>query len=212
MKKYFLLGLLALFLTAAFTHGASAQTKKKKKPSKTDQYFDDSGFTNKLWYGGNFTLGFSGGNNQSYFAFGLTPMVGYKLIDDIVSVGPRAGFEYNNIRIQQYNGGPVYKVSPLSYSVGAFARVKPFQNFFGHFEYEYKNTDSTDPNRDGYIEIDPNGKIVTGRVPYNNVYVGIGYTSGGLWGYEILLLYNVNQPTYTVDSPFDIRFGITYKF
>jgi hypothetical protein len=213
MKKYLLFGLLALLFAAAFSQDAVAQSKKKKKKSsKTDEYFDDSGFANKLWYGGNFTLGFSGGNNQSYFAFGLAPMVGYKLINDLVSVGPRVGFEYNHIRVQEFGGGPVYKASPLSYSVGAFARIKPFQNFFGHFEYEYQSAESTDPDRDGFIEIDSQGKIVTDRVPFDNVYIGAGYNSGGLFGYEILLLYNVNQADNTIESPFDIRFGFTYKF
>lgn len=212
MKKFLLFGLLALVFTAAFTNDAYAQKKGKKKSSKTDEYFDDSGFANKLWYGGNFTLGFAGSNNQSQFAFGLAPMVGYKLVGDVISVGPRVGFEYNHIRVQASNGGPVYKASPLSYSAGAFARIKPFQNFFGHFEYEYQSAESTDPDRDGYIEVNQNGDIVTERQPFNNMYVGAGYNSGGLWAYEIMLLYNVNQPGNTVDSPFDIRFGLTYKF
>lgn len=213
MKKYLLFSLLALLFTACFSHDAFAQKKgKKKKSSKTDEYFDDSGFLNKLWYGGNVNLGFAGGNTQSVFAFGLSPMVGYKLVGDLISVGPRVGFEYNHIRVTACNNCPVFKTSPLSYSAGAFARVKPFDNFFGHFEYEHQSAESTDPDRDGYIEIDQNGEIITARQPFDNVYVGAGYNSGGLFGYEILLLYNVNQPGNTVDSPFDIRFGFTYKF
>jgi hypothetical protein len=211
MKKIMLFSLLALFFTAASTNEAMAQKKGKKKSSKTDEYFDDSGFKNKLWYGGSFTLGFAGGNTQSQFAFGLSPMVGYKLVNDLISVGPRLGFEYNHIRLQG-NGNTVYKASPLSYSVGAFARIKPFDNFFGHLEYEHQSAESTDPDRDGYIEVNSKGEIVTERQPYNNAYVGVGYNSGGLWAYEIMLLYNVNQPGNTVESPFDIRFGMTYKF
>jgi hypothetical protein len=208
-----LFSLLAMLFTVAFTNDAIAQKKGKKKSSKTDEYFDDSGFANKLWYGGSFTLGFAGGNNQSQFAFGLSPMIGYKLVNDIVSVGPRVGFEYNHIRVQAGNGGPVYKASPLSYSLGAFARVKPLQNFFGHFEYEHQSAESTDPDRDGFIDVDfQTGEIITERLPFNNVYIGAGYNSGGLWAYEIMLLYNVNQPDNVVDSPFDIRFGITHKF
>ncbi|MCB0521793.1 MAG: hypothetical protein H6577_08645 [Lewinellaceae bacterium] len=212
MKKYLLFGLLALVFTAAFTNDALAQKKgKKKKSSATDEYFDESGFVNKLWYGGSFTLGYSGTSSQSYFAFGLAPMVGYKLFNDIVSVGPRVGFEYNNVRLKYNN--KVYKANPLSYSVGAFARIKPFQNFFAHLEYEYQNADSTDPDEDGYIELDPQtDKILTTRVAYDNVYVGAGYNSGGNWAYEILILFNVNQPATTVASPFNIRFGFTHKF
>ncbi len=214
MKKIMLFSLLALFFTVAFSNDAFAQKKKtKKKSSKTDEYFDDSGFANKLWYGGSFLLGFAGSNNQSQFTFGLAPMIGYKLVNDLISVGPRVGFEYNNIRVQAGGGGPVYKASPLSYSVGAFARVKPFNNFFGHFEYEHQSAESTDPDGNGYIEVNPQtGKIITERVPFNNVYVGAGYNSGGLWAYEIMLLYNVNYPDNVVNSPFSIRFGITHKF
>lgn len=209
MKRITLLCFLAIAFVAAFTLDAHAQRGKKK--SSTDQYFDESGFVNKLWYGGGFNLGYAGGNTQSQFVFGLSPMVGYKVLDDIVSVGPRVGFEYNHIRVQDFSG-KIYKTSPLSYNLGIFSRIKAFPNFFAHFEYEYQNTESTDPNRNGYIEVDNNGNIITERVPYDNVYVGAGYTSGGLWGYEILLLYNVNQPNTTVESPFDIRIGITHKF
>lgn len=213
MKKFFLFSLLTILIATFMTVDADAQNRrKKKKSSKTDEYFDEGGFVNKLWYGGNFTLGFSGSNNQSVFAFGISPMVGYKVWDDIISVGPRVGFEYNNIRVSSCNNCPVYKTSPLSYSAGVFARVKPFPNFFGHFEYEYQNTESTDPDRDGFIEIDGNNNIITERVPYDNVYIGAGYHSGGLFGYEIMLLYNVNQPATSVENPFDIRFGFTYKF
>ena len=49
MKKILLLSVLACFLTIAFTNDAHAQ---RKKTSKTDEYFDESGdFVSKLWYG-----------------------------------------------------------------------------------------------------------------------------------------------------------------
>ena len=41
---------------------------------------------------------------------------------------------------------------------------------------------------------------------------GAGYNSGGLWGYEIMILYNANQPENTIDSPFEYRIGFTYKY
>ncbi|MCC6724118.1 MAG: hypothetical protein IT258_06370 [Saprospiraceae bacterium] len=212
MKKFLLFSFLALFFTVAFQHDAFAQKKGKKKSSKTDEYFDDSGFANKLWYGGNFNLGFAGGNTQSQFVFGLSPMVGYKLLNDVVSLGPRVGFELNKIKVSACVGCPVFKSSPISYNMGVFARVKPFQNFFGHVEYEYQNAESVDPDGDNQIEIDNKGNIITGRLSYNNVYVGAGYTSGGLWGYEFLVLYNVNQPAESFASPLIYRVGITHKF
>ncbi|MBI1228247.1 MAG: hypothetical protein GC192_23640 [Bacteroidetes bacterium] len=210
MKKILFFSLLALVFTAASTNDAYAQKKGKKKSSKTDEYFDDSGFANKLWYGGNFTLGYAGNTNQSQFTFGLAPMVGYKLVNDLISVGPRVGFEYNAIKLK--GNGTVYKASPLSYSVGAFARIKPFDNFFAHFEYEHQSAESTDPDGDGYIEVNSKGEIITDRLPYDNVYIGAGYNSGGLWAYEILLLYNATLPSNSFTSPLVLRFGLTYKF
>ena len=211
MKKILLFSLLALVFTAVFTNEAYAQKKGKKKSSKTDEYFNDSGFANHLWYGGNFTLGYAGGNRQSQFTFGLAPMVGYKFFNDIVSVGPRIGFEYNSFKFKDFNN-TVYKASPLSYSVGAFARIKPFQNFFAHFEYEHQNTESIDPDGDGNISINSKGDIITERLPFDNVYVGGGYNSGGLWAYEILVLYNATLPENSFASPLVLRFGLTYKF
>lgn len=203
MKKLLLFSLLTLIIACAFTDDAHAQRRgKKKKSSKTDEYFDESGFANKLWYGGGLILGLSGSNNESLFTFGLTPMVGYKIIDDIVSIGPRVGFEYNHYRIDL---GQVYKNSNLSYSLGVFSRIKAFPNFFAHLEYEYENTE--------FINGDiVNGRLATSRITYDNVYIGAGYNSGGLFGYEILLLYNVNAPENTAASPVDIRAGFTYKF
>ena len=207
MKKIFLFSLLTLLLAAAFTNDAHAQRRgKKKKSSKTDEYFDESGFANKLWYGGGLNLGFSGGNTSSLFSFGLSPMVGYRVLDDIISVGPRIGFQYNHYRVQDFSG-KVYKTSPLSYNLGLFSRIKAFPNFFAQLEYEYENAEFVDGT------IDPvTGELDTYRASFDNVYIGAGYNSGGLFGYEILLLYNVNAPDDTIDSPFDIRVGFTYKF
>lgn len=202
--------MLALFFTAAFTNEAYAQKKGKKKSSKTDEYFDDSGFANKLWYGGNFNIGFAGQGETSQFTFGLTPMVGYKLIDDWFSVGPRAGFTYNYVK-GRGTDGRIHSIKPLAFTMGAFARIKPFQNFFAHIEYENENTKGYYVDNFNRLVIE-NGEVATVKQSRNNMYVGIGYTSGSLWGYELLLLYNVNAPENTLELPFDFRFGITYKF
>ncbi|MBK8566197.1 MAG: hypothetical protein IPN76_23360 [Saprospiraceae bacterium] len=104
------------------------------------------------------------------------------------------------------------KRRPFRSSYGAFARIKPFQNFFAHFEYEHQSTESIDPDQDGRIVIGTDDKIVTGRIPYNNTYIGAGYNSGSLWAYELMILYNLNHPESSFASPFSLRFGLTYKF
>ncbi len=211
MKKFLLFSLLSLFFITAFNNDAYAQRrKKKKKSSKTDQYFDESGFVNKLWYGGSFVLGFSGSGGTNQFAVGVTPMVGYKIVDDIISVGPRAGITYTAIKGRGTDLA-IHKVNSASYILGAFTRVKVFQNFFTQFEYEYENTNATFIDQSGFLVVQ-NGEVLTARQVRDNVYIGAGYNSGGLWGYEILLLYNLNETDNTIDLPIDLRFGITYKF
>lgn len=199
--------MLSLFFISAFNNDAYAQRrKKKKKSSKTDQYFDESGFANKLWYGGGVNLGFTGGNNNSSFFFGLSPMVGYKVIDDIVSIGPRAGFQYNNFRVRDFSNS-VFKANTWAYNVGVFTRIKAFANFFGQLEYEFENIEFADGT------VDPvSNKLNTRRASFDNVYIGAGYNSGGLFGYEFMILYNANQPENTVNTPFEYRVGFTYKY
>lgn len=209
MKKFIWFFLLAMIFSAAATNDAYAQ-KRKKRSSKTDAYFDESGFANKLWYGGNFNLGFSGSGETSAFVFGLSPMVGYKIWKDVVSVGPRAGFTYTYIK-GRGTDGRIYKVNPTSWNMGAFARIKPLANLFAHFEYEYQNDKEVFVDQFGLLFVQ-NGEVVVDKVIRDNVYVGLGYTSGGLWAYEIMLLYNVNAPDSDLELPFDFRFGITYKF
>jgi hypothetical protein len=209
MKRTFLFGLMILGLTIVCQSGLYAQGGKKKT-SKNDEYFDDrGGFKHRLWYGGGFSLGFSGSGDcigcYSLFQLGLSPMVGYKLIGDL-SVGPRVSFLYNNIRVRVGNGN-VESVNPVSWSVGVFTRYKFLNFLFAHAEYGIEN-------RVNSIGIDFNDKVVFTRLQRNNAYLGLGYngSSGSLWGFEIALLYNLNLPNNDIESPFDIRAGVTYNF
>jgi len=207
MKKLFLFSFLTLFFAAGFSLDADAQNrkKKKKKSSKTDQYFDEGGFVNNLWYGGNFVLGFAGQGESSQFSIGVTPMVGYKLVDDIISAGPRIGVIYTRLKGRGTDGG-IYSVNLPSYSAGAFARVKPLPNFFAHLEYEYESTKRY--GTIGGLLLIENGEVFTANENRNNFYIGGGYNSGGLLGYEIMILYNVNEPENTIDLPIDFRVGL----
>ncbi len=209
MKKLIWLFLLVFACTTVFHHDAMAQ-KRKKRSSTTDRYFDEGGFANRLWYGGNFNLGFAGSGETNQFVFGLSPMVGYKILGDIVSAGPRAGFTYNYIK-GRGSDLAIHKVKPISWNLGIFARVKPITNLFAHFEYEYQNSKVVYIDQFGYLLVQ-NGEVVVDKEIRDNVYVGLGYTSGGLWAYEIMLLYNVNEPDDDLSLPFTFRFGITYKF
>ena len=60
--------------------------------------------------------------------------------------------------------------------------------------------------------MDNDGNVIKDRVGRFNPNVGVGYNSGGLVGYEIMLLFTLNQPANTLQQPFDIRIGFTYNF
>jgi hypothetical protein len=171
-------------------------TAKKKTTQKTADYFDESGgFKHRLWYGGNFILGLSSNSYGSSFAVGVTPMVGYKIIGGL-SVGPRLGVTYNS---QGFNGT---RITWTDYAAGAFARYKFLQTFFLHAEYGYSSKG---------IGIDQSSKIVKDN-RFSPAFGG-GYNSGGgLFGYEIALLYDPTLSNNAYVNPLDIRAGFTYKF
>ena len=161
MKKILNIGFMATFLLLLSYSDASAQRRKdkntenpepteqkddsqtpkptttpNKKSKKADDYFDESGgFKHRLWYGGNFNLGFSGGQGQSVFVIGVTPMVGYKIIGGL-SAGPRLGVTYTS-----YKGfdsrGYATSLGLTEFSAGPFVRYKLFKNFFVQGEQEF---------------------------------------------------------------------------
>lgn len=204
MKKILQLSVLIFAVLLCFNNDAFAQRKKKKKKSETDEYFDESGgFAHRLWYGGNFTLGFSGGNISSVFQLGISPMVGYKLTDQL-SVGPRISLLYTYYKTE-LAPNDIQSQDPLTYGIGAFARYKAFSNLFAHIEYEFENEAN-------FVILNGDLEVLTRE--QNNFFLGAGYNSnsGGPWGYEILLLYNLLLPENTVEVPFSLRFGFTYNF
>ena len=189
----------------------SPSTKKKTTAKKTDDYFDESGgFKHRLWYGGNFNLNFGGADGTSIFTIGVTPMIGYKIIGGL-SVGPRIGVSYTNIKSYDTQN-KISSVGLTDYSLGAFSRYKAFQNFFVHAEYEYQNQQSAFGDSNNRIQLDADGKPIKAREDRQNYYAGIGYNSGGIFGYEIMGLYNFNVPKTSLEQPFSLRIGFTYKF
>ena len=200
-KKAIYLPLLLLILILGFNTDVHAQ-KKKKKSSKVDEYFDESGgWMHRLWFGGSVNPNFRSFNGVTELFLGISPMVGVKILenDDRFSVGPRVSIAYLYLKYP-VGAGQAQTSNIFSYSAGAFARYKVLPRLFPHVEIEFENS--------GFLD----GANNVGRIKRQNMYVGAGYNSGGLLGYEVLVLYNVNVPNSSLRSPFDIRFGLTYKF
>lgn len=181
--------------------------KVDKKKSGTDDYFDDKGnFASRLWYG--LHLGNIGGVNST-FNINLTPMVGYKITDD-VAAGVALKFNYfygGQLFLQSRGINGVRKWEAIDLGPTIFARGKLFQTFFVHSEYEFGTFQEA-------VGVDGD-KIVSERSNENFLYVGAGYNGarGGL-GYEIGLYYNVLDSAEAVarSTPWDLRLGFTYKF
>ncbi|MFT4667165.1 MAG: hypothetical protein ACI8YQ_003081 [Polaribacter sp.] len=215
MKKILkttMLMLACLFIVGVTDVDAQYGKKKKKKKkvekveeADNDDYFDESGgkFIDKLWYGSGLTLGFAGGNNESVFTIGISPMVGYKLTDRF-SVGPRVVLDYTLYKTNQVSNS-VQRVDLVTYGLGFFGRAKIFQSLFAHAEYAILS--QAFPAQSG-------NDLVTFRQNTNNFYIGGGYHSGGGGGlgYEIVLLYNTLEPDDSIDLPIDFRVGFTWGF
>lgn len=188
--------LLLLFLTTA---QAQRRDGSQQRPSRST-----SSLTQSLWYGGGFNLGFSGNGITNLFQFGVSPMVGYKIFEEF-SVGPRVAIQYNYYKSRTGNGG-TDSAQPLSWAVGAFTRYKIIPSLFAQVEFEFENEPVV------LIDID---RINVVRREQNNFYLGGGYTSSrgiGTWGYELVLLFNLNQSNSTIDLPYVLRVGVTYNF
>ena len=206
MKKIIQVALCFFVLLLVFSPEAEAQRSKKKR-SSVDKYFDESGnFTSRLWYGGGFNLGFSGNNVESIFQLGVSPLVGYKITENL-SVGPRFSVLYLLYRAETFTPDGVQTANLVNYGLGMFGRFKFARTIFAHVEYGFDN-EVVD------LFYDPNSNDWNfGRRLQNNAYLGVGYNdSAGVWGYEIYLLYNLIQDNTVLDLPIDLRFGVTYNF
>lgn len=195
LVKY--LSLLLIFTMVVGINSADAQRRKKKKKDDTEEYFDDrGGFAQRLWYGGgvNFQLSSStfGGSQMT---LGISPMVGYK-INDILSIGPRISIDYTEF----FTPGTNPRL--LWWGVGVFARGKFSETIFAHVEYQYQEiTELNDVTPDFFVP------------QSDNFYLGAGYhtSTGGAFGYEMLVLYNVLEEDGN-SLPIEFRIGFTWNF
>ncbi len=193
---------MTLVVMLAFSIPATAQNKERERPAPKP-------FMQKLWYGGNFGLGFTGGNQSSQFNFGVYPMVGYKIIPWF-SVGPRLGFDYNYYKGPGDNG-KIASTNIFSFYSGVFARANIYRWIFAQAEYGV--TFGKQAFLDGYGRLIMEGdKVKKSQVTQESGLIGLGYNSGGIIATELMLLYDVLVPTDSYQNPWNFRFGITYKF
>lgn len=207
---------ISLYLTLTFAIGLfigldTLDAQNRRSRNSTDEYFDESGnFGHRLWYGGNINLWLV----NSAFNIGITPMIGYKVLEQ-VSFGPRFTIDYYQEKLRT-NVNTTVNYRSTTWGVGLFGRAKVFQNFFAHIEAEYQNTAVPSRTANGSLQLDPDDQdeVLTQRINDNNFYIGAGYNSsaGGLFGYEIMILFNTTEGDNSERLPWDLRFGFTYNF
>ncbi|MDZ4708461.1 MAG: hypothetical protein SH818_08700 [Saprospiraceae bacterium] len=203
-NKFSFFFVLCLGLLLTNTHQSFAQVSRR--PVSRSPQKETVSFADRLWYGGGFSLSFSGGLNGldgNTFAIGISPMVGFKLTP-FISVGPRFEFLYTTGRFRNSFSGPVTKYNGIDYGAGVFTRAKFLSFLFAHAETNYIN------------RVYPTGfngnKIETERIGDNQTLIGLGYTSGGVFKSEILLLYDLTADSQSTNLPLVYRFGFTYNF
>lgn len=163
---------------------------------------DGPSLKDRLWYGGGLTLGFSGGSGYSLFAFGLSPMVGYKIVGPL-SAGPRVAVLYTS---QKYPGFQTFNLFDVELSL--FARVRVFKGFFVQGEL---GTIS-----DQYIYEDSRGLGKGTRTrPSQNLGIGYNFSNGmGGVGQEIAIMYDfyIANDINAFEQPWQYRLAFTYGF
>jgi hypothetical protein len=182
---------------------AASQSLKK---SSSDQKEELKTFKDRLWYGGGVGLG---GYNNTFYV-NLSPMIGYKLLP-MVSIGPRVDFNYNSIKAVGTDNA-LHRANLVSYSLGAFARVKIWGGIFAQGEFSRENKQYALSDQSGYLAVQ-NGQVLTTRKLRNVPALGLGYNrGGGGFGSDLYVMFDLVDDPNSVQSPYHIRFGFTYKF
>ena len=132
-------------------------------------------------------------------------MVGYK-ITDALSFGPRVEILYRGERYDIGTGSDL-KFNSTNYGVGLFSRLKIFNQYFIHTEFQ------TLSNEIGYDIDYVNNEVLTARSWDDHFYIGGGYgASGGGIGFQVSILWDVLQEFTSSNLPIQYRMGINYKF
>jgi len=174
------------------------EPREREDPRKTVKD-EPKDFKSRLWYGGGVNIGFGGFNGFSSFNFGLSPMVGYKIIGPL-SVGPRIAYDFTSLKQRGFKSLNLH-----SFDAGVFVRCRAFMGLF--FQAELSNQ--------WYQDLDDfTGEKYNDRRVNQRLGAGWNFGQPGGTGSEISVLYNfkVANDLNTFLNPIEYRFGFTWKF
>lgn len=192
---------LALFLALSWNANAQRRDRERQpeRPVEREEVVEDSkGLASKLWYGGGVNIGFGGFNGFSSFNFGLSPMVGYKIVKNL-SAGPRIAYDFTSLKERG-----VRSLVLNSFDAGAFVRFRVFRGLF--LQGELSNQ--------WYQDLDAYGEKYNDQRVNQRIGGGWNFGEPGGAGSEISILYNfkVANDINTYLNPVEYRFGFTWKF
>ena len=182
MKKHITLFSLFIIFSVTLNHHSFAQ-----------KYVDeDSGFIDRLYFGGNFGLQFG-----NFTHIEASPIVGY-MINDKLSAG--VGVVYQYFRVRGSNQFNDYETN--IYGGKLFGRYNFSQQLFGYTEYENIS-----------LEFRSSQTADLSRIWVPAFFIGGGYFQpiGNRAGFTIMALYNLlhNPARSPYNSPFVLRVGFT---
>ena len=202
--------------------GRGDGSRRRNNPRSSQNELSDLRFQDRLWYGAGGTLGFQGGNGQSFTQIGLTPQVGYK-ITDWLSAGPRIGATLALVKSFAILGGSVdpdaRRYSTIDYTVGGFVRGR-YRQFYVQTEYNVLSVEFAPRfaigNFQTAVEVDPNtNDVLTRRVSDTQLQIGAGYapqTGGGI-GTDIGIFYNLFDDVRSINtSAVEFRVQLTFRY
>lgn len=193
-----LLGLMVFFAQNADAQRRDRERERERPREEAPEKEAPKGIAARLWYGGGVNIGFGGFNGYSSFNFGVSPMVGYKIVGPL-SAGPRVAYDFNSLKQRGFKS-----VTLNSFDFGGFVRCRVFRGLF--FQGELSNEWFQDLDRFGE-------KFNDTRV---NQRLGAGWNFGepGGVGSEISVLYNfkIANDLETYRNPIEYRFGFTWRF
>lgn len=177
---------------------ATAQRVRDKDAPKEAEK-EPAALKSKIWYGGGIQLGFNSYFGSNVFSFGLSPMVGYKIIEQI-SVGPRVEMTYASVKQSGYKA-----VSLFDVDAGVFVRFRVFRGLF--LQGELSN--------EWYQEALSGSEEKLKNQRFNQrLGAGWNFGSGQGGGSEIGVFYNfaIADDVNSYENPLGYRFGFTWNF
>lgn len=182
------------------SHMALAQRVQGSDEPVTEGKKEAAPLKSKLWYGGGIQLGFNSYFGSNVFSFGLSPMVGYKIIEQL-SIGPRVEMTYASVKQSGFKAVGLFDVD-----AGVFLRFRVFRGLFlqGELSNEWYQEALSGSEE----------KIKSQRF---NQRLGAGwnFSNGeGGGGSEIGVFYNfaIANDVTTYENPLGYRFGFTWNF